>query len=95
MSSDHSAVEESTPVQLAVVESVAAHMRHNPYGSYGVLRAAGPVGARPPPPHQVTPPHPAPPQNQAPPGRPPAAPYPTTTTSVARSHSRPMFLTPV
>ncbi|MGW5376550.1 cytochrome P450 [Nocardia sp. NPDC003999] len=42
MNSDQSAVEESTPVQLAVVESVAAHMRHNPYGSYDVLRAAAP-----------------------------------------------------
>ncbi|WP_330231654.1 cytochrome P450 [Nocardia sp. NBC_00508] len=42
MSSDHSAVEELTSVQLAVIESVAPHMRHNPYGSYEVLRAAGP-----------------------------------------------------
>ncbi|MBF6220065.1 cytochrome P450 [Nocardia abscessus] len=54
MSSDHSAVEESTPVQLAVVESVAPHMRHNPYDSYGVLRAAGPFVPGPHDTHLVT-----------------------------------------
>ncbi|WP_067689808.1 cytochrome P450 [Nocardia jejuensis] len=42
MSSDQAAVSEVTPVQLAVVESVAPHLRHNPYDSYEVLRAAGP-----------------------------------------------------
>ncbi|SDD10601.1 cytochrome P450 [Actinokineospora iranica] len=31
-----------TPVQLAVVESVAPNWRHDPYRSYDVLRAAGP-----------------------------------------------------
>ncbi|MET9027847.1 cytochrome P450 [Nocardia sp. NPDC004168] len=54
MSSDQSAVEESTPVQLAVVESVAAHMRHNPYGSYDVLRAAAPFVPGPHDTHLVT-----------------------------------------
>lgn len=54
MSSDHSAVEELTPVQLAVVESVAPHMRHNPYGSYEVLRAAGPFVPGPHDTHLVT-----------------------------------------
>ncbi|WP_228566262.1 cytochrome P450 [Nocardia sp. SYP-A9097] len=42
MSSDQAAVAEVTPVQLAVVESIAPHMRHNPYDSYEVLRGAGP-----------------------------------------------------
>ncbi|MBF6485495.1 cytochrome P450 [Nocardia otitidiscaviarum] len=42
MSSDHSAVRELTPVQRAVIDSVAPQMRHNPYDSYEILRAAGP-----------------------------------------------------
>ncbi|MGQ4599395.1 cytochrome P450 [Nocardia sp. R6R-6] len=54
MSSDHSAVEELTPVQLAVIESIAPHMRHNPYGSYEVLRAAGPFVPGPHGTHLVT-----------------------------------------
>ncbi|MEV6560781.1 cytochrome P450 [Nocardia sp. NPDC051756] len=54
MSSDHSAVEELTPVQLAVIESVAPHMRHNPYASYETLRAAGPFVPGPHDMHLVT-----------------------------------------
>ncbi|MFI6773574.1 cytochrome P450 [Nocardia sp. NPDC050412] len=54
MSSDHSAVEELTPVQLAVVQSVAPHMRHNPYDSYAVLRDAGPFVPGPHDMHLVT-----------------------------------------
>ncbi|WP_330181234.1 cytochrome P450 [Nocardia sp. NBC_01503] len=42
MSSDQAAVAQVTPVQLAVVESIAPHMRHNPYDSYETLRDAGP-----------------------------------------------------
>ncbi|MCU1648763.1 MAG: cytochrome [Nocardia sp.] len=47
MSSDHAtapavAIPHVTPVQLAVIESVAPHLRHNPYDSYETLRAAGP-----------------------------------------------------
>ncbi|WP_029895450.1 cytochrome P450 [Nocardia brasiliensis] len=54
MSSEHSAVEELTPVQLAVIESVAPHMRHDPYGSYAVLRGAGPFVPGPHDMHLVT-----------------------------------------
>ncbi|WP_040857464.1 cytochrome P450 [Nocardia niigatensis] len=42
MSSEPAAVAEMTRVQRAVVESIAPHLRHNPYDSYRILRAAGP-----------------------------------------------------
>ncbi|WP_054813858.1 cytochrome P450 [Nocardia arizonensis] len=54
MISDHSATAEPTPVQIAVVESVAPHMRHNPYGSYEILREAGPFVPGPHDTHLVT-----------------------------------------
>ncbi|WP_069164053.1 cytochrome P450 [Nocardia altamirensis] len=54
MSSDHPVVEELTPVQLAVIESVAPHLRHNPYRSYEVLRGAGPFVPGPHDMHLVT-----------------------------------------
>ncbi|GLZ36519.1 cytochrome P450 [Actinokineospora sp. NBRC 105648] len=38
----HDLPEGITPVQLAVIESVAPNWRHDPYRSYDVLRAAGP-----------------------------------------------------
>ncbi|MGW4247780.1 cytochrome P450 [Nocardia sp. NPDC004722] len=42
MSSEAAAVTDMTRVQQAVVESIAPHLRHNPYDSYRILRAAGP-----------------------------------------------------
>ncbi|MFE3258652.1 cytochrome P450 [Nocardia sp. NPDC059091] len=42
MSSEPAAVAEMNRVQQAVVESIAPHLRHNPYDSYRILRAAGP-----------------------------------------------------
>ncbi|WP_342801419.1 cytochrome P450 [Nocardia sp. No.11] len=42
MTSDHVAVDDPTPVQIAVLESVAPHCRHDPYRSYTTLREAGP-----------------------------------------------------
>ncbi|MGW4125401.1 cytochrome P450 [Nocardia sp. NPDC004711] len=41
MSSEPAAVAEMNRVQQAVVESIAPHLRHNPYDSYRILRAAG------------------------------------------------------
>ncbi|MFI1913992.1 cytochrome P450 [Nocardia sp. NPDC020380] len=43
-----------TPVQLAVIDSVAPHMRHNPYDSYTVLRGAGSFVPGPHDTHLVT-----------------------------------------
>ncbi|WP_405181458.1 cytochrome P450 [Nocardia sp. NBC_01377] len=54
MISDHSASAAPTPVQIAVLESIAPHMRHNPYGSYEILRADGPFVPGPHDTHLVT-----------------------------------------
>lgn len=54
MSPEPAAVEEMSRVQLAVVESVAPHLRHNPYDSYRILRAAGPFVPGPHDTHLVT-----------------------------------------
>ncbi len=54
MISDHSASTEPTPVQIAVLESVAPHMRHNPYDSYRILREAGAFVPGPHDTHLVT-----------------------------------------
>ncbi|AYF78830.1 cytochrome P450 [Nocardia yunnanensis] len=54
MSSEPVAVAAMTRVQQAVVESVAPHLRHNPYDSYRILRAAGPFVPGPHGTHLVT-----------------------------------------
>ncbi|MFC3962503.1 cytochrome P450 [Nocardia jiangsuensis] len=54
MSSEQSAVQELSPVQLAVIDSIAPHLRHDPYDSYAVLRAAGPFVPGPHETHLVT-----------------------------------------
>ncbi|MEV6099640.1 cytochrome P450 [Nocardia sp. NPDC051981] len=54
MSSEPAAVAEMTRVQQAVVESIAPHLRHNPYDSYRILRAAGPFVPGPHDTHLVT-----------------------------------------